>query len=99
MSAIPDATRGGQANTAVQESHTRSGADARETKTYPQGTFEALLVVAVNRRKNLQELLNALLVVEVGHLFEGLLNQLAESFGLRRRRKCGERNLKKNCIC
>lgn len=55
--------------------------------TYPQGTFEALLVVAVDRRENLQELLNALLVVEVGDLFEGLLDQLAESFGLKRRKK------------
>lgn len=86
MSAVPDAAKGGQANTAVEGGK----------PTYPQGTFEALLVIAVNRCKNLQELLNALLVIEVGHLFESLLDQLAQSFGLKRN---GERNFFLKCVC
>lgn len=53
-------------------------------ETYPERTFEALLVVAVDRCKYLQELLDALLIVEIGHLLERLLNQLAKSFSLKR---------------
>lgn len=37
--------------------------DARQEETYPQGTFEALLVITVDRSKNLQELQDALLVI------------------------------------
>lgn len=51
-------------------------------ETYPEGTFEALLVVAVDWREYLQELQDALLVVEIGDLLERLLNQLTKSFSL-----------------
>lgn len=51
-------------------------------ETYPEGTFEALLVIAVDWREYLQELQDALLVVEIGDLFERLLNQLTKSFRL-----------------
>lgn len=37
--------------------------DATQEETYPQGTFEALLVITVDRCKNLQELQDALLVI------------------------------------
>lgn len=37
--------------------------DATQEETYPQGTFEALLVITVERCKNLQELQDALLVI------------------------------------
>lgn len=87
MSAVPDATKGGQANTAAEE----PAEAGRGKPAYPQGAFEALLVVAVNRRQDLQELLNALLVVEVGHLLEGLLDQLAESFGLEKEKERGRK--------
>lgn len=53
-------------------------------ETYPEGTFEALLVVAVNWCKYLQELQDALLIVEVGYLLKRLLNQLTKSFSLKR---------------
>lgn len=51
-------------------------------ETYPEGTFEALLVIAVDWREYLQELQDALLVVEIGDLFERLLNQLTKSLRL-----------------
>lgn len=54
----------------------------RRQETYPEGTFEALLVVAVDWREYLQELQDALLVVEIGDLLERLLNQLTKSFSL-----------------
>lgn len=53
-------------------------------ETYPQGTFEALLVVAVDWYKYFQELQDALLIVEIGYLLERLLNQLTKSFSLER---------------
>lgn len=52
-------------------------------ETYPEGTFEALLVVAVDWCKYFQELQDALLIIEIGYLLERLLNQLTKSFGLK----------------
>ena len=49
---------------------------------YPQSTFEALFVEAVYRRENLKEHVDALLVVEVGKLLEGLLDLFPQRFGL-----------------
>lgn len=45
---------------------------------YPQSTFEALLVKTVNRGDYLKELVDALLVVEVGELLKGLLDLLPQ---------------------
>lgn len=64
-------------------------------KTYPEGAFEALLVIAVDWCKYLQELQDALLIVEIGYLLERLLNQLTKSFCLKRNKK-GERKGSKN---
>lgn len=50
---------------------------------YPQSTLEALLVKAVVGGENLKELVDALLVVEVGELLEGLLDLLPQRFCLR----------------
>ena len=50
---------------------------------YPQSTFKTFLVKSVDRRKNLEELEDALRIVEVGNLFEGLLDQLPQCFCLR----------------
>lgn len=49
---------------------------------YPQSTFEALLVKTVNWGDDLEELVDALLVVEVGKLLEGLLDLLPQSLCL-----------------
>lgn len=49
---------------------------------YPQSTFEALLVKAVDGRQYLKELVDALLIVEVSKLLKGLLNLLPESLRL-----------------
>lgn len=57
-------------------------AEAGVEEPYPQGTFEALLVIAVDGCKYLQKLEDALLIVEIGDLLERLLNQLAQSFSL-----------------
>lgn len=51
--------------------------------TYPQSTFEALFVKAVDGGQDLEELVDALLVVEVGELLERLLDLLAKSLGLK----------------
>lgn len=56
-------------------------------QTYPEGTFEALLVIAVDWCKCLQELQNALLIIEIGYLLERLLNQLTKIFCLERDKK------------
>lgn len=56
-------------------------------ETYPEGTFEALLVIAVDRCEDLQKLQDALLIVEIGYLLECLLNQLSKSFSLKRGEK------------
>lgn len=56
-------------------------------ETYPKGTFEALLVIAVDWRQYLQELQDALLIVEIGHLLKRLLNQFTQSFSLGREEK------------
>lgn len=45
---------------------------------YPQSTFEALLVKTVNWGDYLKELVDALLVIEVGKLLEGLLDLLPQ---------------------
>lgn len=45
---------------------------------YPQSTFEALLVKTINWGDYLEELVDALLVVEVGELLEGLLDLLPQ---------------------
>lgn len=45
---------------------------------YPQSTFEALLVKTVDWGDYLKELVDALLVVEVGELLEGLLDLLPQ---------------------
>lgn len=84
--------------TQLTGSFERQGAvEARVEETYPEGTFEALLVIAVDRCKYLQELQDALLIVEIGYLFERLLNQLTESFSLEREEK-GEGRGKKITI-
>lgn len=51
-------------------------------ETYPKGTFETLLVIAVDWCKYFQELQDALLIVEIGYLLECLLNQLTKGFSL-----------------
>lgn len=61
------------------------------TKAYPKGTFKALLVIAVHWGEYLQKPQDALLIVEVGHLFKRLLNQLTKSLGLERRGMGGGR--------
>lgn len=61
---------------------------------YPQSTFEALLVKTVNWGDDLEELVDALLVVEVGKLLEGLLDLLPQSLCLEtvtRERKRGKK--------
>lgn len=57
--------------------------------SYPQSTFEALLVEAVDGREYLKELVDALLIIEVSKLFKGLLDLLTKSLCLIERR--GER--------
>lgn len=49
---------------------------------YPQSTFEALLVEAVDGREYLKELVDALLIVEVSKLLKGLLDLLTKSLRL-----------------
>lgn len=51
--------------------------------THPEGTFEALLVVAADGCQDLEELEDALLVIEVGHLLECLLDQFTKRLGLK----------------
>lgn len=58
--------------------------EARSEETYPEGTFEALLVIAVDWCQYLEELQDALLIVEVGYLLKRLLNQFTQSFSLGR---------------
>lgn len=85
--AIPDANNRGRPNTTNQSFHGISGqgkVEARIKETYPEGTFEALLIIAVDWSKYLQELQDALLVVEIGYLLKRLLDQLTESFSLKR---------------
>ena len=55
--------------------------------THAQGAFEALLVEAVDGGQDLEELVDALLVIQVGELLEGLLDQLPEGLSLRRERE------------
>lgn len=50
--------------------------------SYPQSTFEALLVETVNRRDYLKELVDALFIIEVRKLFKGLLDLLTKSLRL-----------------
>lgn len=54
---------------------------------YPQSTFEALFVEAVDGRDYLKELVDALLIIEVGKLLKGLLDLLTKSLRLRGRRE------------
>lgn len=49
---------------------------------YPQSTFEALFVEAVDGREYLKELVNALLIIEVSELLKGLLDLLTKSLRL-----------------
>lgn len=49
---------------------------------YPQSTFEALFVKAVNRRNYLKELVDALLIIEVSKLLESLLDLFSKSLRL-----------------
>ena len=69
-------------------------------ETYPKGTSEELLVEAVDWRQYLQELQDALFVIEIGYLLKRLLNQFTESFGLeaRKREKMREMRIKKSFI-
>ena len=50
--------------------------------SYPQSTFEALFVEAVDGREDLKELVDALLIIEVSELLKGLLDLLTESLRL-----------------
>lgn len=61
--AIPHATKRGQPNTAIETFQDTEQLDATQEETYPQGTFEALLVITVDWCENLQELQDALLVI------------------------------------
>lgn len=54
---------------------------------YPQSTFEALFVEAVDGRDYLKELVDALLIIEVSKLLKGLLDLLTKSLRLREREK------------
>lgn len=54
---------------------------------YPQSTFEALFVEAVDGRDYLKELVDALLIIEVSKLLKGLLDLLTKSLRLRGRRE------------
>lgn len=65
---------------------------------YPQSTFEALLVKTVNWGDDLEELVDALLVVEVGKLLEGLLDLLPQSLCLETVMRERERGKKKKEI-
>lgn len=49
---------------------------------YPQSTFEALFVKAIDGREYLKELVDALLIVKVGKLLKGLLDLLPKSLRL-----------------
>lgn len=49
---------------------------------YPQSTFEALFVEAIDRREYLKELVDALLIIEVSKLLKGLLDLLTKSLCL-----------------
>ncbi len=60
---------------------------------YPQSTFEALFVEAVDGREYLKELVDALLIIEVSELLKGLLNLLTKSLGLIERVGEGEKNI------
>lgn len=75
-----DATKRGQPNTTTTS---LQGKLEERRITYPKGTFEALLVVAVDWCYYLQELQDALLIVQIGYLLKRLLNQLTKSFSLR----------------
>lgn len=58
-----------------------------EVLPYPQSTFEALFVKAVDGREYLKELVDALLIIEVSELLEGLLDLLTKSLRLIEREK------------
>lgn len=60
------------------ESASQSADNVLFLLSYPQSTFEALLVKAVNWGDYLKELVDALLVIEVGKQFEGLLDLLPQ---------------------
>lgn len=49
---------------------------------YPQSTFEALFVKAVDGRDYFKELVDALLIIEVSKLLESLLDLLSKSLRL-----------------
>lgn len=53
-------------------------------ETYPKGAFETLLVIATDRCKDIQELEDALLIVEISYLLECLLDQFTECLRLQR---------------
>lgn len=97
LDARPQATKRGQPNTTNRSFQSTSGnsiVEARVEETYPEGTFEALLVIAIDLCKYLQELQDALLVVEIGHLLKRLLNQLTKSFSLKRGQNLEEKGRK-----
>lgn len=50
--------------------------------SYPESTFETLFIKSVDRRQDLEEFEDALLIVHVGKLLEGLLDQFAQCLGL-----------------
>lgn len=62
--------------------------------TYPEGAFEILFVISVNRRKDLEKLEDALLLVQVGEQLEGLLDQLSQRLGLQRTEETHKRSQK-----
>lgn len=80
-SVTPRVTRRGQPHT----SKTLTRVERRET--YPEGTFETLLVIATDRCKDIQELEDALLIIEISYLLECLLNQFTECLSLQKRRE------------
>lgn len=49
---------------------------------YPQSTFEALFIEAVDGRDYFKELVDALLIIEVSKLLESLLDLLSKSLRL-----------------
>lgn len=84
--AKPDATKRGRPNTEKQRS-LRAAWQSETDSTYPKGTFEELLVIAVNWCKYLQELQDALLIIKVGYLLKCLLNQFSKRFSLHKKWK------------
>lgn len=82
----PRVTRRGQPHSSKTSTRARV-AEAEGRETYPEGAFETLLVIATDRCKDIQELEDALLIVEISYLLECLLNQFTECLRLHKRRR------------